>query len=69
MFLWWDVYVASTAGFIWVITLLRGLGKGVGAGTVGKVLIGAALGGPWGGILAAVRERDLKALEGGERVE
>lgn len=69
VFLWWDVYVASTAGFIWVITLLRGLGKGVGAGTVGKVLIGAALGGPWGGILAAVRERDLKALEGGERVE
>lgn len=36
---------------------------------LGKVVLGALVGGPWGGILVLMRERDLKALEGGERVE
>jgi hypothetical protein len=69
VFLWWDVYVSTTAGFVWVLSLLRGVGAGVSAGVLGKVVLGALVGGPWGGILALLRERDLKALERGERVE
>ncbi len=54
---------------MWILSLLRGVGKGVGVGVLGKVVLGGLVGGPWGAILVLMRERDLKALEGSERVE
>lgn len=63
VFLWWDVYVSSVAGFIWAGTLLRGQGGRVGD-VLPKVLLWTLIAGPWGGVANLIWERDEISLRG-----